>query len=355
MKNLLKIAINVVASLFVVLSGTMQAAKGDEVWLDFSVPDPDVAIAAPTSTASNTQRSGLGGADRIPNQSANSSSAFERSMQASEKTAKHFALDFNAPDADSAPIIVVPEFSAPTEPSYSKPSIKNPLLPPPSAKSLHQKVTALRRAIVGQESAGKFWIINPGSETSEYNQLKRVMCTTHSTMHQQREFDDVDGLHNNARLCAFLDTISWAETGTTNRSSSYTYIVFRGAYAFKDFSTHPFVRTERSSSSNCRFIKRSGKVVCSSASGRYQMMDFTFQRLKSKGWIKNFSSDHQDVAAVYLIYEKGALDDVLEGRFEKAACKVGSVWASFPCNSYKQPQKTIAQLKMTYNKQLGLY
>ena len=158
-----------------------------------------------------------------------------------------------------------------------------------------------------------------------------------------------------ARVCAFLDTISWAETGTSDRSTSYTYIAFKGADRIKNFSTHPFVDTGVKPSSNCAFIPSIGRRLCSSASGRYQVTDFNFQELKSKGIVKDFSPISQDAIALYYIKNKGALNDVLEGRFEKAVCKVGNVWASFPCNSYNQPQKVISKLKEIYQKQLDKY
>ena len=158
-----------------------------------------------------------------------------------------------------------------------------------------------------------------------------------------------------ARVCAFLDTISWAETGTTDRSTSYTYIAFKGADRIKTFSTHPFVDTGVKPSSNCAFIPSLGRRICSSASGRYQVTDFNFQELKSKGIVEDFSPVSQDAIALYYIKNKGALNDVLEGRFEKAVCKVGNVWASFPCNSYNQPQKGVSKLKEIYQKQLAQY
>jgi hypothetical protein len=52
MKHHLKTAINVLASLFVMVSGTMQAAQAQEVWLDFSVPEADVTLTTPAPTAS---------------------------------------------------------------------------------------------------------------------------------------------------------------------------------------------------------------------------------------------------------------------------------------------------------------
>lgn len=156
---------------------------------------------------------------------------------------------------------------------------------------------------------------------------------------------DAPGAKEQARICAFLDTISWAETGSTNRSSSYRTIVFQGA-AIQQFDRHPLKR-------NCATIQ--GRTVCSSASGRYQFMDFTYKRLKSKGFFKDFSPAQQDEAAVELIREQGALSDVKQGRFDAAACKVGDVWASFPCNDYQQHPKELALLRAIYRQQLEAY
>ena len=386
MKHHLKTAINVLASLFVMVSGTMQAAQAEDVWLDFSVPEADVTLTTPAPTASVSQPSTLKAEPSVVGETSRASvpqivvanstqaNAVKRSLKASENAAKLIALDFSVANTDSA-IAIAPvasgvstetepsnlELKPPpsTMPSFQPPTtsaIETPVAKTLSSKTTSKQLTALRNAIVGQESAGKFNLINPYSKALGGGQgVPEIMCPLASTTSKRTELDNGENLHNNPRLCAFLDTISWAETGKTNRSSSYTYIVFRGAYAFNNFSTHPFVGTGLSPDSNCAFIKRSGRRVCSSASGRYQIMDFNFRKLKLKGWMKDFSPDNQDLAAVYLIYQKGALEDVLEGRFEKAACKAGSIWASFPCNSYRQPQKTMTQLKARYKKQFSVY
>jgi hypothetical protein len=57
MKRHLKIAINFLASLVVMVSGTMQAAQADEVWLDFSVPEADVVLTSNRSGKSSSQLS----------------------------------------------------------------------------------------------------------------------------------------------------------------------------------------------------------------------------------------------------------------------------------------------------------
>jgi hypothetical protein len=219
MKNHLKLAINFLASLVVMVSGTMQAAQAEEIWLDFSVPQADVRVAAPivasnreaTPTASisqprlkqqapqitlSTESSVVSGASQSdPSLIAIARNADviaqKHSEKASQNTAKLIALDFSVPNADSSPAPVAAGFSGSTQPSKppvkaevrSRPlpvskaprtsAIKTPTVRPSSGKTRSKQVTALRRAIIGQESAGKFWLINPDSGALGYGQLLR--------------------------------------------------------------------------------------------------------------------------------------------------------------------------------------
>ncbi len=142
------------------------------------------------------------------------------------------------------------------------------------------------------------------------------------------------------RMAAFLATIRWAETGTSGYSS-YHKLVFNGT--FKNFSTHPRVR-------QCELINR--RNVCSTAAGAYQMLDISWNDLQPKLGLKNFSPPSQDKMAIEYIRRNKAVDDVESGNFEMAACKVGKVWASFPCNDYEQHPRTVEELRNYYNKQL---
>lgn len=196
MKHHLKIAINVLASLFVMVLGTMQAAQADEVWLDFSVPETEVvvtraaaSISSPTtlspkpfvvSGASQSSPSVLAMADSTD------ALAQKQAQKASENRAKLIALNFGVADADSAPAPTAPRLPAQTEPSNLEltppppkllppqppvSGVERPVSKPPIAKTSKQQVTALRRAIIGQESAGKFWLVNPDSGALGYGQL----------------------------------------------------------------------------------------------------------------------------------------------------------------------------------------
>jgi hypothetical protein len=204
MKHQLKIAINVLVSLFVLVLGTMQAAQADEVRLDFSVPETDVVVTAPAASSSSptTLSNGpfviSGASQSSPSllAMANSTDAIaqKQAEKASENRAKLIALDFGIANADSAPAPTVPRLPNQSEPSYpeltpppvttevppppkplpAKPpvsGVERPISKPPSAKTTKQQVTALRRAIIGQESAGKFWLVNPDSGALGYGQL----------------------------------------------------------------------------------------------------------------------------------------------------------------------------------------
>jgi muramidase (phage lysozyme) len=142
------------------------------------------------------------------------------------------------------------------------------------------------------------------------------------------------------RMQAFLATIRWAETGTSGRES-YRKLVFNGT--FNDFSTHPFKK-------QCAPIN--GKKVCSTAAGAYQMLDKSWYDLQPKLNLKDFSPASQDKMAVEYIRRNGANADIESGNFSEAACKVGQIWASFPCNSYDQNPKTVGELSNYYQQQL---
>lgn len=142
---------------------------------------------------------------------------------------------------------------------------------------------------------------------------------------------------------AFLDTIAWAEVGTVG-PEGYKKIVFRGRVT--NFSRHPR-RLE------CGIIN--GRRECSTAAGRYQGLTKTWVAVARRIGLKDFSPKSQDRFAIELIREKRALRDVREGRFETAICKVGRIWASLPCNTYRQNPRSLATLKAIYRKRVNFY
>lgn len=68
----------------------------------------------------------------------------------------------------------------------------------------------------------------------------------------------------------------------------------------------------------------------STAAGRYQITSTTWKGLQKKLGLTDFGPESQDRAAIELLRQRGALQDVLDGNFEAAARKLGNEWQSLP-------------------------
>lgn len=95
------------------------------------------------------------------------------------------------------------------------------------------------------------------------------------------------------------------------------YNTLYGGKSFRSYANHP------------------NKVVCkwktcSSAAGRYQILDFTWRECQSKLRLKGFSPENQDKCAVYLIDRvQGATNAMKKGQFITAKRILSHTWTSF--------------------------
>ncbi len=149
-----------------------------------------------------------------------------------------------------------------------------------------------------------------------------------------------EALHND-NVKAFLSVIRYAE-GTAGVNGYRT--MFTGKL-FDSYGGHPNIK-------NCIPLKDGGQL-CSTAAGAYQFLFSTWSYLKVRLALGDFSPANQDLAAVELIREKGALEDVIAGNFSAAIAKVNKVWASLPGSPYGQPVKTLAELQTVYSNEGG--
>lgn len=101
---------------------------------------------------------------------------------------------------------------------------------------------------------------------------------------------------------------------------------------FDDLSKHPNMRKQ--------FKQTNGKSNTTTAAGAYQFTNKTWNGLASKYGLEDFSPVAQDIGAIALLDQNGALDDVLQGDFKSAISKSGGTWASLPSSNYKQPKKS---------------
>jgi muramidase (phage lysozyme) len=140
-----------------------------------------------------------------------------------------------------------------------------------------------------------------------------------------------EGISPNARR--WLNTIAFAE-GTWGGGAPRYDITF-GYTPIKDLSRHP----DR--------VVRSGKYA-SAAAGAYQFMPATWERAQRALGLKDFGPQSQDLAALYLLRQRG-IDPNKDPITPETIAKVSGEWASLPNlagkSAYGQPVKSFEQLK----------
>lgn len=146
--------------------------------------------------------------------------------------------------------------------------------------------------------------------------------------------------HPNVR--AFLRMLRHGE-GTAGEDG---YRVQFGGGLFDSFADHPRQAITRS---------LGGKAITSTAAGAYQFLQRTWDGLVKQYGFADFGPKNQDLGAVALIAGRGALQDVMAGRFEQAVAKCNREWASLPGSPYGQPVVTMARARQEYEAHGGQY
>jgi muramidase (phage lysozyme) len=168
-------------------------------------------------------------------------------------------------------------------------------------------------------------------------------------------------------VARFLDLIAVYCEGTTGAPSvnnGYDRLVngVHGASVFTGYSQHPFANGELPIvvvAPGSRFPRG----LRSDAAGRYQIMYATWTELAARLGLTDFSPKSQDLAAIELLRERGALAHLQSGAIERAVQQnaspsdlemavedVSNIWASFPGNSYGQGGKTMGQILVDWDK-----
>lgn len=190
--------------------------------------------------------------------------------------------------------------------------------------------------------------IEPSTTTAQQEQQEQTMLE----LEPEPEYLAADMAETNT--AAFLRALRFAE-GTAGPDGYRT--LFGGAL-FDSFEDHPRIAKQFTSG---------GRKLWTSAAGAYQFMAVsripgggstkvdTWDRIKRKLGLQDFSPESQDRAALELIAEVGALQDVRAGRFTDAVYKVRKIWASMPGAGYSQPEKSIAALSGVYMQAGGAF
>lgn len=131
----------------------------------------------------------------------------------------------------------------------------------------------------------------------------------------------------NPNVRAFLDMLSAAE-GT----ETHGYATNFGGTALESLADHPRQRHG--------FRETTGKRNVTTAAGRYQFLESTWDDVAKKLGLPDFGAQSQDIAAVELLRRAGALGPILEGDFSTAVKRSGATWASLPSSPYAQKKRS---------------
>ena len=88
--------------------------------------------------------------------------------------------------------------------------------------------------------------------------------------------------------------------------------------------------------------------ITSTAAGAYQFLSKTWLALVEQYGFEDFSPPMQDLGAVALIAEKGAIEPLKAGRVHEAIARCARVWASLPGSPYGQPTAKLSRLLAAY-------
>jgi len=155
---------------------------------------------------------------------------------------------------------------------------------------------------------------------------------------------------------AFLGLIEFAE-GTAARGGDPYRVCYSYAHTIQSFADHPAITGEwlgeRLSDEMCRNAGL-GPGCKSTAAGRYQLIKPTWRGIRDRLRLPSFEPECQDRAALYLITNRGALEDVHAGRIKTALAKCAPEWASLPGNFAGQPQRRQAELVAAFERAGGV-
>lgn len=140
---------------------------------------------------------------------------------------------------------------------------------------------------------------------------------------------------------AFLILIRKAEGTSSNNGYRYLFGSSpRNEKLFDSYYDHPSMYIE--------FKNKKGETLVTSAAGAYQFLFRTWDRIRTRLGLQDFSPKSQDLAAIELLYEAGATDDIKKGSLRSALQKVCKVWASLPGAGYDQPEHSFSEVVQWY-------
>ena len=154
----------------------------------------------------------------------------------------------------------------------------------------------------------------------------------------------LDNYLEDKNVQAFLALIRDTE-GTAKGADPYRVYGGSAKNQIKDLSKPDFKRWG--------FTQTDGKKNTSSASGAYQFLERTWNGLAKEHGLTDFSPRSQDLGAIALLKQSGALDSIVKGDFDTAVKKANRIWASLPGSPYAQHTRSNDYVAQSLAKHLG--
>lgn len=155
--------------------------------------------------------------------------------------------------------------------------------------------------------------------------------------------NELELLYQDPRVRAILGVIRDAE-GTSKYGDAYR-VAGGGKITLGDLRQPQFHRWG--------FRDKSGNGNVSSATGAYQFLQGTWDGLARNYGFRDFSPYSQDLAAIALLKESGAIPYILRGDYFGGLNAARKVWASLPGAGYNQQERDYGFLKQSLEKHLG--
>lgn len=135
---------------------------------------------------------------------------------------------------------------------------------------------------------------------------------------------EIDQLLKHPNVRKMADAIGWSEGAD--------YDTMFGGGKLSDFSDHP------------RKVNTVGNLR-SSAAGKGQFLQETWDEAANNLGLEDFSPANQDRAMVYLMKKRGMIDPILKGDWDTAIHRGNREWASLPGSPYGQKTRSLDQIK----------
>lgn len=164
----------------------------------------------------------------------------------------------------------------------------------------------------------------------------------HYAMSQRNSLQSYYGaLRENPNVRAGLAAIQAAE-GTAKAKDPYS--VGFGFSKIGSLDKHP--------GKSASFTQTDGKKNRTTAAGAYQFLSGTWKSVASKLGLKDFGPVNQDIGALSLIDQAGALGNLIAGDIAGMTAKVNGIWASLPGAPYAQPTRSMNFVQAAFDKSL---